>query len=103
MNRRSFLASSVTASALAGGAGENPGMASQSTEQQEREYYELRLYHVRRGRQQTRFENYLQAAWLPAMNRLGISPIGVFNVMVGPQNPTLYVLIPHKSLDSCAG
>jgi hypothetical protein len=78
-------------------------MAAQSTEQQEREYYELRLYHLHRGRQQTRFENYLQAAWLPAMNRLGISPVGVFNVMVGPENPTLYVLIPHKSLESCAG
>src|SRR5690348_6590618 len=100
MNRRSFLASSVTASALAGEAGRNLGMAAQTTGQQEREYYELRLYHLHRGRQQNRFEEFLRAVWLPAMNRQGISPIGVFSVMVGPDNPTLYVLIPYKSLES---
>lgn len=102
MNRRSFLASSVTASALASGAGGDPGMAAQTSDGQEREYYELRLYHLYRGRQQTRFEEYLRAAWLPAMNRLGVAPIGIFNVTVGPGNPTIYVLIPHKSLESCA-
>lgn len=102
MNRRSFLASSVTASALASGAGGNLGVAAQTTDRQEREYYELRLYHLYRGRQLTRFEAYLRDAWLPAMNRLGISPIGIFNVTVGPENPTIYVLIPHKSLESCA-
>ena len=77
-------------------------MAAQNTDGQEKEYYELRLYHLNRGRQQTRFEEYLRAAWLPAMNRLGVSPVGIFNVMVGPANPTIYVLIPHKSLESCA-
>ncbi|UCG56755.1 MAG: NIPSNAP family protein, partial [Phycisphaerales bacterium] len=35
-----------------------------------------------------------------AMNRIGIGPVGVFNVMYGPNSPSLYVLMVHKSLES---
>ena len=72
-------------------------------DQQTAEYYELRLYQLRRGHQHNLMNEYLQAAWLPAMNRIGIAPIGVFEVMVGPENPTIYTLIPYKSLDMFAG
>jgi hypothetical protein len=34
------------------------------------------------------------------MNRIGIKPVGVFSAMYGPNNPTLYVLLVHKSLDT---
>ena len=102
MNRRSFLASSVTASALAGGSGFVPRASARAAEGANPEYLELRLYHLRRGRQHNQFDEYLRAAWLPAMNRIGISPIGVFEVMVGPENPTIYSLIPYKSLDAMA-
>lgn len=72
-------------------------------EQKSTEYYELRLYQVRRGHQHDLINEYLQAAMLPAMNRIGIAPIGVFEVMVGPENPTIYTLIPYKSLEVFAG
>ena len=34
------------------------------------------------------------------MNRAGIAPVGVFSVMFGPDSPTMYVLLPHKSIET---
>jgi len=34
------------------------------------------------------------------MNRIGVGPVGVFNAVYGPNSPTLYVLMIHKSLES---
>jgi len=65
-----------------------------------REFYELRLYHLRRGSKQKVFDDFYSEAAIPAMNRAGIGPIGVFNVAYGPDSPTMYVLIPHQSIDS---
>jgi hypothetical protein len=39
---------------------------------------------------------------LPAMARNGLGPIGVFEVLAGPDSPTVYLLIPHKSIESFA-
>jgi len=36
----------------------------------------------------------------PALNRLGISRVGVFNVEIGPESPAFYVLIPSASLET---
>jgi hypothetical protein len=101
MKRRGFLVSSLAASALAGAtppvdattAGAVPAAAG-------REYYELRRYLLRRGPQQQTINDYFRDAALPALNRLGIKPVGVFNTTVGPGSPTLYVLSPHSSLES---
>lgn len=102
MERREFLAASLGASALAGsgalGSGTSAGQGGGSV----RQYYELRLYHLRRGPQVKRLEDYLRDAAIPAWNRNGLSPIGVFTILVGPRNPTYYVLIPCKSLESFA-
>jgi hypothetical protein len=64
-----------------------------------REYYELRRYHLRRGPKQKVFDDYLRQAWFPAMGRLGIGPIGAFQVAVGPDSPSVYLLIPYQSLE----
>ena len=37
---------------------------------------------------------------LPAWQRAGVGPIGVFSVMIGADNPTFYVLLVHKTLDA---
>jgi NIPSNAP len=103
MTRRSFFASSVTGSALAAGASRSSGKMAREIDQTSAEYYELRLYQLRRGRQHDLISGYLQAAMLPAMNRIGIAPIGVFEVMAGPESPTIYTLIPYKSLEVFAG
>ena len=42
----------------------------------------------------------MQNVGIPAMNRIGIGPVGVFNAIYGPNSPTLYVLMVHKSLDT---
>ncbi len=101
MKRRGFLVSSLAASALAGAttsvdattAGSGPAVAG-------REYYELRKYQLRRGPQQQAINAYFRDANIPAMNRLGIKPVGVFNTTIGPGSPTLYVLAAHSSVES---
>jgi NIPSNAP protein len=103
MNRRSFLASSVTVSALAAGARGSSGTMAAGIDQTSAQYYELRLYQLRRGHQHDLINEYLQAAMLPAMNRIGIAPIGVFEVMAGPESPAIYTLIPYNSLEVFGG
>ena len=96
MQRRRFLASSLATSAfaLAGKSG------AQSTSAKPREYYELRKYLMQSGPQTKLTESYLSGALIPALNRLGMSPVGVFNLSVGPETPTLYVLIPSTSVEA---
>jgi hypothetical protein len=103
MKRRDFLKSSV---AIASAAATTELLAAESTESGRpvaREFYELRKYHLRRGPTQKRFDDFYREAAIPAMNRAGISPIGVFSVMTGPDSPTMYVLLPHKSAEAFAG
>src|SRR5439155_19111493 len=76
--------------------------AAEAARSATREYYELRLYHLRRGPMQKRFDDFYREAAIPAMNRAGIGPVGVFNVAFGPDSPTMYVLMPHKSMESFA-
>ena len=101
MKRRQFLKSSAAAATVAATAAVLNSSAAETKESM-REFYELRLYHLRRGPQTKLFDNFYRDAALPAMNRAGIEPVGVFSVMYGPDSPTMYVLMPHKSLDSFA-
>ena len=96
MQRRRFLASSLAASAVAL-AGKSE---AQPTADKPREYYELRKYLMQSGPQTKLTESYLSNALIPALNRLGMSPIGVFNVSIGPETPTIYVLIPSSSVEA---
>lgn len=101
MRRRRFLASSLAASALvavmpsaeATTLGAAPADAG-------REYYELRKYHLRRGPQQQTIDDFFRDAAIPAMNRLGIKPVGVFTTSIGSGSPALYVVAPYPSIDS---
>jgi hypothetical protein len=47
-------------------------------------------------------DSYLKGAALPAWQRAGAGPVGVFNVMIGDGSPTVHVLIVHKSLEAFA-
>jgi NIPSNAP protein len=100
MKRRNFLAASFAASALGGAESavkliaEEPKMAT--------EYYELRLIHLRRGPQVERMHGFLGEALIPGLNRAGVGPVGVFEVALGPDSPTLYLLAPFSSLDAWA-
>lgn len=100
MKRREFLKSSLAATSVAGLTSGLETSAAEKVEYASREYYELRLYHLRRGPKQKQFDDFYREAALPAMNRAGIGPIGVFNVAYGPDNPTMHVLIPYRSIES---
>ena len=65
--------------------------------------FELRKYHLRRGPMQKRFDDFYRDAAVPAMNRAGMNPIGVFSVATGPDSPAFFVLIPHNSAESMIG
>ena len=99
MNRRKLLTSTLAASALAG-PGALRSLSAPQGETSSREYYELRFYHLRRGPQTKIMDEFLENVAIPAWNRLGIGPVGVFRVTVGPQNPSVYVLLPSKSLET---
>jgi hypothetical protein len=67
-----------------------------------REFYELRLYHLRQGPMLKRFDEFYRDVALPAWNRAGVNPVGVFDLAIGPDAPTKYVLLPFKSLAAMA-
>jgi NIPSNAP len=101
MKRRRFLTSSIAASGAAfAGAGlvkaqaQNPAAG--------REYYQLRQYHFVTGAQQKLVPSYFEQALIPGLNRLGIQPVGAFDLYIGPETPTIYLLMPSSSLDTLA-
>lgn len=97
MKRRDFIA----ATALAGAVPLNTIAAATARQgNPDPEYYELKQYHLLSRGKRARLDDFLRDAALPALNRSGIEPVGVFNVLYGPNRPTIYVLLPHKSLES---
>lgn len=65
-----------------------------------REFYELRRYHLSNGPQPALAETFFAKALIPALNRLGLSPIGAFRLDVGPETPSFYLLIPAASAET---
>lgn len=99
MKRREFM----TAAGLAGLAPlSSLAMADTGSEGTKKDIYELRLYHFASAAKQQAFDAFLKEAAVPALNRIGIEPVGVFNPMEGDSLDT-YVLLPHKSLESIVG
>jgi NIPSNAP len=66
------------------------------------EFYVWRQYIVRTGTQPQRLAEFLKGAAIPALNRLGHKPIGVFEVVAGLPAPSVFVLTPSSSLDRIA-
>jgi hypothetical protein len=102
MERRDFLTTSLAASALALGNRASAQSSSQATAGKVREYYEIRKYHLQSGPQIKLTEGYVAEALIPALNRLGIAPVGAFHLDFGPETPTLYLLLPCTSLETLA-
>jgi hypothetical protein len=97
LERRSFLKATLvtSASALA-----SVGQAQTAGSDSSHEYYQLRKYSFRSGPQGHLADQFFSDALIPALNRLGLSPVGVFRVDFGPQSPTSYVLIPGSDLET---
>ncbi|MFN8357987.1 MAG: NIPSNAP family protein [Spirosomataceae bacterium] len=61
-------------------------------------YYEMRIYKFANESQKKVVEDYWQQTAIPALNRLNIPAVGVFNEADQKEGIKLYVLIPYKSL-----
>jgi len=104
MDRREFVSAALAAGGAllpgavlaAGTQGASAGRAQDKTV----EHYEIRRYHLRRGPGQQVVDAYLRQAAVPAFQRAGTGPIGVFSVMIGPDSPSFYVVIPHKGIEA---
>ena len=97
MNRRRFLATSSAAAALANLASGAAARAQAPAGGGARQYYELRRYHLLNGPQKTAADAYFRDALMPALNRQGIAPVGAFNVSIGPQGSSAYLLLPGSA------
>ena len=103
MNRRHFLAVSGAASVAAV---TTQTSAAESEAGGVREYYELRQVLLNtddkaKGEEQRKaVDTFLKEAAIPALNRAGIKPVGVFYPSEGLS--PVYVLIRHSSLESVA-
>lgn len=66
------------------------------------DFYVWRQFIVRTGTQPQRLGEFLKNAAVPALNRLGHKPIGVFEVVAGVPSPSIFVLTPSSSLAQIA-
>lgn len=105
MKRRDFLATSLAAASTI--ALTNPSQAQAQGEAQPqtsaaREFYLLRRYHLQTGPQTKLADTFVADALIPALNRLGIAPVGAFHLDIGPETPSLYLLLPSSHLETLA-
>ncbi len=96
MKRRTFVKSSLAACVAGTSVLSQKGHSAEAASSA-REYYELRAYKVKPGKESL-FDDYMSKAFIPALGRFGIGPVGVFAENVG----TVYVLIVYKSPDQAA-
>jgi len=69
-----------------------------------RDYYQLKIYHYKNQEQESRLEQYLQQAYVPAIHRAGIKYVGVFKpVTQQDTDRSIYVFTPFSSLNKLAG
>jgi hypothetical protein len=100
MERRRFLASTLAASAMAAASPLALAQAGQEAgDANKREFYLLGRYMLSAGPQRKLTDDYFRDALVPALNRMEFSPIGIFNVTIGPDMPVMYALIPSFSVE----
>jgi|SRR5450756_285782 len=66
------------------------------------QYYELRVYSTKSAEQQQRVNDYWQHVAVPAYNRLGCQPVGVFTEIQDSATNKIYVFIPCDSAEAFA-
>lgn len=74
---------------------------SAQSQNNQREFYQLKTYTLENESQENITDAYLRDAFLPALKRMGISNVGVFKLHPNKYVPTnkIFVLIPFSSLD----
>jgi hypothetical protein len=99
MQRRTFVKSALAAASLAAMA-KVPEALAQSPERSQ--FFEFRTYSLKDPRQFDVVNSFWEHAAIPAFNRLGIKPIGVFTELDKPDVSKLFVVIPYDSIDQFA-
>lgn len=94
LNRRAFLTSTGSAGLLAAS---NLVSAAQ-TPAAGRQYLVLQKYSFQKEEHRQGFNAIMKEVALPALNRLGIKPVGVF--MDPKEGQPVYVLLPHSDAES---
>ena len=87
---------------MAASSSESSGQALGGAAKATPEFYVWRQFSIRNGTQPRRLAEFLQTAAIPALNRLGHKPVGVFEVVAGVPAPTIFVLTPSATLDKIA-
>jgi hypothetical protein len=97
MERRGFVGSATLAAAgaLAGA----PSAHGQS-EKAARQFLEWQEYSTVSRDAARALSERIEQALLPALSRLGLGPVGVFNPIYGFNSSTVQLLIPHRSVES---
>lgn len=96
MDRREFLAASAVAAV-------SPiPKLDKLAKAADRQYIELRRYHLLPGTKQRTFSTFVGNVAIPAMNRAGVGRVGAFNVTYGENEPSLLLVLTHSTFDSVA-
>ncbi|RYD63379.1 MAG: NIPSNAP family containing protein, partial [Verrucomicrobiaceae bacterium] len=79
MNKRTFITSALTLTGLSGlrNLVSVPARAADAGAQKN-EFYELRVYSLQSERQKKLVDDFWSGAAIPAYNRAGVKPVGVF-------------------------
>ncbi|MDX9753894.1 MAG: NIPSNAP family protein [bacterium] len=94
MKRRDFVTATAAFAAM------GTALKAESAPAPARQYLELRKYQTLYGDNKGILDRFLAEAAIPAWNRQGIEPVGAFSVKYGESDPTVYVLLPHPSMES---
>jgi hypothetical protein len=95
-SRRDFLAAAGAAGLGALATSHASSLAAEPAA--DRELYEIREFELATDAQRTVLDAFLKDAAIPALNRLGINPVGVFAPAEGPG--PVRVLLRHKTMSS---
>ena len=97
MISRIFFQSAVSLAAMVVMIGNPSSTAAANVDKPQ--YYELRVYSTQSVEQRQRVNDYWQNAAIPAYNRMGIQPVGVFTEQEDSATNKIYVLIPCDSVE----
>lgn len=93
--RRREVFGGLAGAALLAGAGQ--ARAQTGKKRATPEWYEWRQYRLRIGAQPKMVNDFLGQVLVPALGRLGVGPVGAFETSVGPEMPTVHLLVPLES------
>lgn len=95
MNRRKFVSAAAAASTV-------PSilMAANHKKSETTGYLEWIKFEVLNNSRRGALESFLKDVVVPGLNQLGCSPIGVFRPKYGENGSNVFMLVPHKTIDS---